>query len=82
MIFSDVVHNASNNMLSYRPQPAVVCVAQVKSTVNLPKSILSFKQIVSFVFTRKLLILLEQRRIVRRTKKSFAEKRLCLLLFF
>ncbi|CAF2984818.1 unnamed protein product [Rotaria socialis] len=28
----DVVHNAPNNMLSYRHQPAVVCVAQVKST--------------------------------------------------
>ncbi|UJR35711.1 hypothetical protein I4U23_028461 [Adineta vaga] len=28
----DVVHNASSNMLPYRTQPAVVCVAQVKST--------------------------------------------------
>ncbi|CAF0784343.1 unnamed protein product [Rotaria sordida] len=28
----DVVHNVSNNMLPYRTQPAVVCVAQVKST--------------------------------------------------
>ncbi len=32
--FSDVVHSASSNMLPYRTQPAVVCVAQVKSTVN------------------------------------------------
>ncbi|CAF1564328.1 unnamed protein product [Adineta ricciae] len=28
----DVVHNASNNMLPYKTQPTVVCVAQVKST--------------------------------------------------
>jgi len=28
----DVVHNASSNMLPYRAQQAVVCVAQVKST--------------------------------------------------
>jgi len=36
----DVVHNASNNMLSYRPQPAVVCVAQVKSTkiINITRT--------------------------------------------
>lgn len=33
-IFSDVVHSASNNMLPYRTQPTVVCVAQVKSTVK------------------------------------------------
>jgi len=32
--FSDVVHSASSNMLPYRTQPAVVCVAQVKSTVK------------------------------------------------
>ncbi|CAF4036127.1 unnamed protein product [Rotaria sp. Silwood2] len=36
----DVVHNASNNMLPYRTQPAVVCVAQVKSTkiINISRT--------------------------------------------
>ena len=68
----DVVHNASNNMLPYKTQPAVVCVAQVKSTVKYEV----FRSIESIFFVRFLFrkssVLLERQIIVCVEKKMFS----------